>query len=162
FESSMATHYDYHAIRSIYGHTGVLNTYRLVIIRLANELDNLSYYINANQRPKPLYNFGPAIEKLKATVDEVEKQHNLRTLPLKKILLNIRNIASRMENIYKYFSRNASYQPRNDETDLSKFITHQRFDAKIFRNNLTLESTLFRHALRMACVMGIGYVLSHL
>jgi uncharacterized membrane protein (TIGR01666 family) len=162
FEQSMATHYDYHAIRKTYGDTGVLNTYRLVIIRLANELDNLSYYINANQRPKPLYNFNPAIEKLKAAVDEVERQHGLNTLPLKKILINIRAIAQRIDNIYKYFSRNASYQPQSDETDLSKFITHQRFDAKIFRNNLTLESNLFRHALRMSCVMGIGYLLSHL
>src|SRR5690606_404858 len=62
----------------------------------------------------------------------------------------------------KYFRRNAAQQPQSDETDLSKFITHQRFDIRIFRNNLTLESNLFRHAIRMSCIMGIVYLLSHL
>src|SRR5690606_26426733 len=57
FEQSMATHYDYDAINERFGSTGILREFKITIIRIGNELDNLGYEINANKKPKPLYNF---------------------------------------------------------------------------------------------------------
>ncbi|SEN97325.1 Uncharacterized membrane protein YccC [bacterium A37T11] len=161
FEQSMATHYDYGAISKTFGHTPVLKEFRVIIIRLGNELDNLSYYINANQLPKPIYQFKPALERLKADIDQVEATYGLNTLALKKILINVRNIATRLDNVYQYFNLNNNQRPQNEE-DLSKFISHQDFDFKIFRDNLTLNSNIFRHALRMSIMMITGYALSQL
>lgn len=160
FEQSMATHYDYDAITEKFGKTKVLREFHLTIIRIANELDNLAYEINANRSPKPLYNLKDDLERIRLAIDEVEKKQGLNTLPLKKILINVRNLTQRIDHIYSYFSLHPSKSYRGEEADYSKFINRQVFDRKILRENLTLQSSTFRHALRMAIVMGLGYVIS--
>lgn len=160
FEQSMATHYDYDAIRERFGPTGVLQHFHVTIRRIGNELEHLAYQINANRRPKALYHFRNDLERIRAAIDNAEKTHGINTLPLKKILINIRNLAQRIGNIYDYFDRESKNSFKRDEMDLSRFIEHKAIDFKQLRENLTLKSTLFRHAVRMAVVMGIGYALS--
>lgn len=158
FEQSMATHYDYDAIRKQFGPTGVLKQYRVTIQRIGNELEHLAYQINANKRPKPLYHFKNDLERIRIAIDDVEKTHRINTLPLKKILINIRNLIQRIDNIYGYFDLAAKNAFRVAETDHSRFVEHKEIDFKQFRENLTLKSTQFRHAVRMAVVMAAGYV----
>lgn len=160
FEQSMATHYDYNAIQEQFGQTGVLQHFYLTIRRTSNELRHLSYQINADKRPKALYNFKNDLERIRAAIDKVEKSHGINTLPLKKILINIRNLVQRINNIYGYFDMDTKNAFKNEETDHGRFIEHKEIDIKQFRENLTLRSTLFRHAVRMALVMGIGYLFS--
>lgn len=160
FEQSMATHYDYNAISEKFGHTGVMKEFELIIIRIANELDNLAYEINANRSPKSLYHLKEDLERIKLSIDEIEKKQGLNTLPLKKILINARNLSQRIDHIYSYFSLHPSKTHRVEEADYSKFINRQVFDKKVFRENLTLQSSTFRHALRMSIVMGLGYLIS--
>ncbi|MFB2119913.1 FUSC family membrane protein [Parapedobacter sp. 2B3] len=160
FEQSMATHYDYDAIREQFGPTGVLQQFHVTIRRIGNELEHLSYQINANKKPRALYNFKTDLERIRAAIDRVEKKDQLNTLPLRKVLINIRNLVQRMDSLYSYFDLKAKNSLRKEETDLSKFIEHKDIDIKKLRENLTIKSTLFRHSLRMAIVMGIGYLVS--
>lgn len=160
FEQSMATQYDYEAIRQQFGHTGVLQQFNVTIRRIANELDHLSYQINANKRPKPLYHFQNDLDRIRHAIDQTEREHRINTLPLKKILINVRNLIQRLHHLYSYYDRTAKNTFRKEETDLSRFVAHKAIDLKQLRENLTLKSTLFRHAVRMAAVMGMGYLLS--
>ncbi len=161
FEQSMATHYDYDAIQEKYGHTGILNQLKISIIRVANELDHLGYEINANRIPKPLYNFKQDLEKLFLAIDQVEKDHNISTLPLKKVLINIRTMSQRIQNIYGYFDRNPSRSLQiKEDVDYSKFIDKNPIDLSVLRQNIHLKSSTFRHAIRMAIVMAAGYLIS--
>lgn len=160
FEQSMATHYDYDAIREQFRQTGILQHFNLTIRRIGNELEHFSYQINANRRPKALYNFKNDLDRIRAAIEKVDKDYQINTLPLKKILINVRNLIQRINNIYGYFDKDPKNSFRREETDLSQFIEHKDIDFKQFRENLTLKSTLFRHAARMAIVMGIGYILS--
>lgn len=160
FEQSMATHYDYNDITEKYGHTGILNDFKIIILRIANELDNLGYEINANKTPKPLYNFKDDLERLRLNIDAVEKDHGLNTLLLKKILINVRNLSQRIDSIYSYFRMEAKDISRKEEADYSKFVNNHTIDFGLLKENLTLESSTFRHAIRMAIVMGMGYIIS--
>lgn len=160
FEQSMATHYDYTAISEKFGNTGVMEVFERTIKRVADELDNLAFEINANRIPQPLYNLKEDLEHIKNAIDEVEKQYELNTLPLKKILINVRNLAQRIDHIYHYFEIENTKNLKTEEADYSVFVDKQSFDFKIFRDNLTLRSSTFRHALRMGIVMGLGYLIS--
>jgi Predicted membrane protein len=160
FEQSMATHYDYEAMHEQFGKTGILQHFNLTIRRIGNELEHLSYQINANRRPKSLYNFKNDLDRIRGAIEKVDKEYEINTLPLKKVLINVRNLIQRINSIYGYFDREIKNSFRKEETDLSQFIEHKDIDLKQFRENLTLKSTLFRHAARMAIVMGIGYLLS--
>src|SRR5690554_3511067 len=160
FEQSMAIHYDYEAIAKKFGHTGVLREFKFVIHRIANELDNMAYEINANRTPKPLYDFIRDLEKIRLMIDKIEKEEGINALPLKKILINARNLSQRIDHVYSYFSLRPKNTFHREEADYSKFIHRQELDFKVLKENLTFASSTFRHALRMAIVMGMGYVIS--
>src|SRR5690606_406302 len=107
-----------------------------------------------------LYNFQTDLERIRTAIDNIEKTHQINALPLRKVLINIRNLTQRIDSMYGYFDLKAKNSLRKEETDLSRFIEHHDIDFKKLRENLTIKSTLFRHSLRMAIVMGIGYLLS--
>ncbi len=160
FEQGMATHHDYDSIRKKYGHTGILRIFNLTIKRLANELDNIGYHLNSNRRPKPLYQLEQDLDRIRGAIEKIETEEGLSTLPLKRILVNIRAITKRINNVYAYFNLTSTDTPYVDASDYNRFVSTHDIDIKSFRNNLTLQSNTFRHALRMALVMGLGYLIS--
>lgn len=158
FEQSMATQYDYGDIREKFGHLPVYNDFKITIIRMANELDNLSYYFATNKRPKPLHNLQEDLIRLKNKLDESENLSDENIFVLKKILINIRNLVNRIDRLYGYFGNK---DVKRQVTDLSKFVNRQEFDWKLFRNNLSFKSDYFRHALRLSIVMTIGFLIAN-
>lgn len=157
FEQSMTTQYDYNAIKTAYGEHGVLIQFKHVLIKLTHELDNMAYAINANRMPKPIYKFEQDIERLRETVDRLDIKAG-NTIPLKKIIINIRGIVKFIEDIYSYSSSSISEIPRQEIDSASQFITRDQIDWKKFRSNLSLDSSVFRHALRMAIVLSGTYL----
>jgi uncharacterized membrane protein (TIGR01666 family) len=161
FEQSMATHYDYQLIRNTFGKTGVLEEFEKVIVKVGDELENLSFYINSNQKPIPLHALQPDLEQLKASIDRVETEYKLNNLVLKKILINVRNMVSRIQKIYSYFNpKQLEKEHIRSEADLPKFVSHQDFDVKQFVNNLSLKSSVFRHSLRVTIASIAGYMIA--
>lgn len=162
FEQAMATHYDYQAIRNTFGKTKVLAEFKDIIVKFSEELENLSYFIISNEKPERLHHYKAALDALKLSIDKVEEQE-ISNLVLKKILINIRNMASRIRKIYGYYDNPqiAGESIRSPE-DLKKFVSHQDFDLKIIKDNLTFESSIFRHSVRVALMCFIGYLVSKL
>ncbi|MGB4775264.1 MAG: FUSC family membrane protein [Daejeonella sp.] len=161
FEQTMATYYDYYKIRDTYGKTSALKEFNHIILKLADELDNLGYDIISNIKPNPVIDFKPELEKLKFAIDQVEQEHGLNNLLLKKILINIRNMVNRTDQIYSYFNpKHLSTKKIRSEIDLPQFVSHQPIDFQLLKNNLTLDSSIFRHSLRVALVCLAGYIVS--
>ncbi|MGV3706674.1 MAG: FUSC family membrane protein [Arcticibacter sp.] len=158
FEQTMATHYDYSTIRTNYAASGILKDFNKIIYNIARELANMGYDINANERPRPFQDFKLQLEELKTRIDQVENN-----LVLKKILINVRNMVSRIDNMYSYFSKKGVGEVvLSNEKDLGRFVNTQSIDLKLFIENLSLKSSTFRHALRVAIVAVIGYCASKL
>jgi uncharacterized membrane protein YccC len=134
FEQTMATHYDYQAIRNTFGKTQSLKQFNTIIIKLSEELENLSYYIISNKKPIKLHDFKPELEKLKASIDKVEES-GINGLVLKKILINVRNMINRLDQIYSYF--NSNYISSQIDIDYSKFVSHEDFDFQKLKENLS-------------------------
>jgi uncharacterized membrane protein YccC len=159
FDQSMATPYDYQSIRTVFGKTQSLREFNNIIIKLSDELENLSYYIISDQKPIALYDFRPDLDKLKLSIDYIEEQ-GINVIVLKKILINIRNMVNRLDKIYSYFSQKqlSTY----GDIDYSKFVSHEEFDFKKIRENLSINSSIFRHSIRVALMLSIGFLVSNL
>lgn len=158
FEQSMTTHYDYEVIRKTYAHTGILKEFRNLLLKIANELDHLAYQLNANRAPKPLYNFKDDIESIKELIDEVEQKENINSIPLKKILISIRSITVFIHNIYNYNAIRSNKVNKQEIEEANKFIQTEHIVWSKLRDNLSFNSSIFRHALRMAVVMAVTYL----
>lgn len=158
FEQTMATHYDYTTIRNNYASTGILKEFNKIIFNIARELENMGFDINANERPRSMQDFKHQLEDLKSRIDQIENN-----LVLKKILINVRNMVGRIENMYSYFRKNGLENVGvSNEKDLGRFVKTQTIDLKLFIENLSFKSSIFRHSLRVAIVAVIGYSVSKL
>src|SRR5690606_17777073 len=114
----------------------------------------------AGKRPKPLYDFKQELEQLHVAIEQTEQTYGMNTLALKKILINMRNLIQRINNMYGYFDTKPGNTFRKEEADLKQFVERRDIDFKQVREILTLKSNQFRHAVRMATVLGVGYLIS--
>ncbi len=73
-------------------------------------------------------------------------------------------MASRIRKIYSYYSdlSVSGQTPVRSPEELNKFVSHQDFDTKVLRDNLTSNSSIFRHSVRVALMCLIGYLVSKL
>lgn len=156
YEQSMATHYDYEQIRNTYKNSTILPYFEQLILQVGDELEQLGNAIHNNQKSNPIHHFIPKLNVLKNKVDELEA-NGQNTLVLKRILVNLRNIALRLERIYTYkiSTENISKQ-RSDE--LYKFVQPQHIDWAMFKAHITPKSNHFRHAMRMAIICVLAFV----
>ncbi|MFD2598571.1 FUSC family membrane protein [Sphingobacterium corticis] len=162
FEQTMTTYYDYDAIRKMFNDTGVLHHFRYVVVKLTHELDHFAYQLNANKMPTPMHDFTKDIEHLRLKVEQIDRNYERNTIPLKKVIVNIRKMTILLNNMYNYSQVNASSIVKEEIDDASKFIQTSHIDWKSFKSNLSRDSSIFRHAVRMAVVMTGTYIGLHL
>ncbi len=158
YEQAMATHYDYREVRKRYAQTGILKEYKQILLHVARELDNLSYDININERPRLVNEFLPELDQLKQKVDGIENN-----FLLKKILITIRKLTGKQKNIYSYFNKK-ELKPFDvsNEKDLGRFVSKQTIDPALFIENLNFRSSVFRHSVRVAIVALAGFCIAKL
>lgn len=159
FEQSMTTHYDYSAIRNKYADSGLLEKLKNTIDKIAHELDNIAYRLNAGKRPTPIYDFSKEIDKLRTAIDQYDKQNNSNSIPLKKLVINIRSIVKHIAEIYRYSQLKASEMPKDDNIQTKKFVETDILNWQKFKDNLSLQSSVFRHAMRMSIVLSATFFL---
>ncbi|MGV3503799.1 MAG: FUSC family membrane protein [Adhaeribacter sp.] len=160
YERTTAIHYDYAALREKFGPTGILADIARMIERLADVLDNIGFAIQANLPYKHLVNLQGELEGLKVRISLVKGSNSL---VLGKILINIRNLSERINNILSYFDTQPSGAYRStSHLEISRFVTRQDYSLKRLKDNLSFSSSIFKHALRVSIVMLLGYVVARL
>ncbi len=161
YEYIIATWYDYNSMREKPSSPETLAEISTVIKKIADELDNIGFAIQSNSTYKRKFDIIPELTKLKLKIDG-EIQKNKSALIFKKVLVNLRNIGLRVEGLSNYFGGNFSNRELRSNNYYSKFVSHQKIDGTIFKNNLTLKSSVFRHSLRMMVTCAAGYTIAKL
>ncbi len=154
FEDITASYYDYELLRKQFEHTGALELIAASLKKTVNELDAIGIAIQSNTSFQPGFDYDAELRDLKAKIDDITKKEGSNAVVLKKILVNFRRMLNELNNIREYFG--GHIREGRVSLDHSHFVSHQSLDPKIFLNNLTLQSSVFRHALRVtiACVAG--------
>jgi len=159
FEDITASYYDYERLRQQFGDSGALELIHHSLLRVASELDRIGIAIQTNTSYTAAMDFDSEVKNLKANIDALVQPEDNRMV-LRKIIVNIRNLLSDINNIIPYFERNI--RRKKSEVDHTHFISHQSLDASIFRNNLSLQSAVFRHAVRVSLACLTGFALSRI
>lgn len=161
YEESLATHYDHELIRKEFGDTGILLDFRLLLVKIASELDHLAVQLNANRLPRPLYNFTNDFEKTLAKIEELPADKKNK-FTLKKILISIRKITDLLYKIYNYSPIQSNNIDKQEIENARKFIQTEHIDLRKLKDNLSLNSSVFRHALRVAIVISATFLILNL
>ncbi len=160
YEQVMATWYDYRSLRNQFGDTGLLNNVSEILEQIAAETDRIGLAIQSNSNYTSQYELIPALDKLKVKVDALGESGQ-SNLVLKKILVNLRNLGSYIDELMHYFSAHISEKGKlRTVSDYARFVNHQEIDFTLFKNNLTLQSGVFRHSLRMMITCVTAFALT--
>lgn len=161
FEHIMATWYDYKLLRQKYFTTGILEEISFIIKKIAGEMNNIGEAIQANTSYKKEFDLITELTILKEKIDTLPDQGN--KMMLKRILVNLRNLGEKTEAISKYFNEDISQKGNLRTTkEYSRFVSHQKINWPVFKNNLTFQSSIFRHSLRVMITCGAGFFVSKL
>ena len=161
YEQIVAMYYDYEAIRERFGQTPVLHTIAQLIRRLAHELDHVGLAIQSPIHFRKPTDISPELAELKQRIDAFGEQEG-STLVLKKVLVSLRSVSQRLTTIQNNLRQPGQGTVRNDDVTYGRFVSHQIISVQSFRDNLTLDSSGFRHSARVAIAMLLGYVLTKL
>jgi len=159
FEHIMATWYDYSSLREKYSSTGILEDVSVIIKKIAREMNNIGEAIQSNSSYQKQFELIPSLDKLKEKIDALQDQGS--TIMLKKILVNLRNLGEKVDDILKYFDEKITHQGMlRSAKEYSKFVTHQKITGAVLKNNLTFKSSIFKHSLRVMIACGVGFAIS--
>lgn len=168
FEQVMSTYYNYQQLHDQFDESGILVHYEAVIRKIAAELDEIAFALKTGGTPNQPTALIEDVSKLRKEITDLEnknidgKYNTLGIIALKNIEVNIENILARVRTINGYFNKKEKKNLKTREIDVERFITRQPIDLKILLENLTFSSSIFRHSLRVAIVMLIGFVVARL
>ncbi len=165
FEQIMSTYYNYKELHEQFDSTGILPQYEGIINKIAESLDDIAFALKTGRLPHISTNLVNDVNQLKNEITLLEansdnKYNTLGIIALKNIEVNIENILGRVTTINSYFNKTEKKKLKKRDIDVDKFVTRQIFDYKLFIDNLSFKSSIFRHSLRVAIVMLIGFVVA--
>lgn len=161
FEETMYSYQDYELLHKTLGHTSLLNKFYGLILQLAAELEHVGISVQSGLVVKRNIDL---TKRLGALQDLVRAHHvdsagiegGLQTL--EKTLQNIQYIINRINKVVLYtrLKTDAPTQPEVAQK-INSLAVSQPITWKLLRENLTLKSNTFRHALRLTTAMIAAY-----
>jgi uncharacterized membrane protein (TIGR01666 family) len=166
FERTMTSYQDYEALHNYFDDTDILSRYKQLILELAKELDDIGLAVKSGRisaetnsmrlHVKEVQEYFEDFRNKKRTSENIEGFISLRN-----ILNSIHDVADRIYTLHQYTTYDKKISKKFiSGLDYAKFITRQEIDPKLFKDNLTLKSNTFRHALRVSIATLAGYVIS--
>ena len=157
FEDVTASYYDYSLLRERFAHILVLQKISVIIAQIATELNKIGIAVQSNTHYQTKKTLEEALIHLKLEIDAFPKTDTQSNLVLKKILVNLRKLHQRYIELGRYFTEKPKPGTKLS-LDHSRFLTHQSLHPKILFDNLTMRSSSFRHALRVAIACLAGFI----
>jgi uncharacterized membrane protein (TIGR01666 family) len=157
FEDITAAYYDYALLRRQFGNTGALQLINQSLKKIVSELQAIGLAVQSQTSFQPSFDYDEEIRQLKARIDSLPLPEEGQRLVLKKLVVNIRRLLTDTRSILTYFEK--GLRPKKSALDHAHFVTHQPLSLDLLIDNLTLQSSVFRHALRMVIACLIGYAL---
>jgi uncharacterized membrane protein (TIGR01666 family) len=165
FEQVMSTFYNYDQLHEQFGAVGILAKYETAIHKIADQLSEIAFALKTGGVPPVPTQLNEYISDLKHQIAALEADDNgkyktLGIIALKNIEVNIENIVNRVNIINGYFKKSEKKNLRIPKIEAEKFVNRHSVDLKLLIDNFSVQSATFRHSLRVAIVMLVGFVIS--
>ena len=156
YEHAMESHQNYEVLHAEYKSTKILINFQKTILNLSEELKYIGLCIHNHDAPKKISLTSDLLVGIKSQIDALDKK-GIQTVRLKKILVNLRNMTQRVEKMYTYHQAKTNISDTR-KNEIHSLATHQHLNWQIFRENLTFQSSVFRHSFRVAIVCLIAFI----
>ncbi|WP_312296415.1 FUSC family membrane protein [Chryseobacterium sp.] len=166
-EKLMTSESDYQKLQQSFEESMILVNIHDYLNLLAEEITNIGIALQSGTRAKPMFNLELELKNLNYNYFELRnKQLSPDSLEnfmvLRQILMRINEITKEINEIYKVFSQDVKLaKSLSTGLDLKKFMPNEpKLNSKVLRNNISLSSSHFRHAIRITTALLLGYLFS--
>lgn len=166
-EKLMTSESDYEKLQKSFGDTTVLVNIHDYLNLLAEEITNIGISLQIGTRAKPMFDLNAELQTLNHNYFDFRNKNispdNFENfMVLRQILMRINEITKEIDEIYKVFSQNVKLaKSLSTGLDLRKFMPNEeKLNFKVLKNNISLSSSHFRHALRITIALLLGYLFS--
>jgi len=166
-EKLMTSESDYQKLQQSFEDSMILVNIHDYLNLLAEEITNIGIALQSGTRAKPMFNLELELKNLNFNYFELRNKQlssgNLENfMILRQILMRINEITKEINEIYKVFSQDIKLaKSLSTGLDLKKFMPNEpKLNAKVLRNNISLSSSHFRHAIRITTALLVGYLFS--
>ncbi|WP_415328249.1 FUSC family membrane protein [Chryseobacterium sp. MMS23-Vi53] len=166
-EKLMTSESDYEKLQKSFDNSEILVNIHDYLNLLAEEITNIGIALQIGTRAKPMFNLDVELKSLNHNYFDLR---NKKISPdnfedfmiLRQILMRINEITKEINEIYKVFSQNVKLaKSLSTGLDLKKFMPNEeKLNFKVLKNNISLSSSHFRHALRITIALLLGYAFS--
>jgi len=169
FEQILTSQQDYKELHKKFVGKDILPCFQRYIEIVSSELINIGMSVQRNNKAIPVVDIDEELLKChKAYYDlrdsEVNSDNFQDFMMLRQILMNLSEITKKVKTIY----RASNYDEKLAKSlsfglDFDKFAPKvESFSLKLLRSNFSLKSVHFRHAIRIATSLLIGYLVSNI
>ncbi len=166
FERAVATNHEYKLLHEEFDGTGILETFQDSIYSMAVVLYNTGLAVQEGNAYRDEASVKKAIDNSLEAFGKLRKEKmasaNIESfIKLRHILYSLQNLGDILNRIMLYttYEKSLSRQFRND-VDFSQFPTKQKINFNLLVSSISLNSSVFRHALRLTLALLIGYIVS--
>ncbi|EJL70054.1 FUSC family membrane protein [Chryseobacterium populi] len=166
-EKLMTSESDYQKLQQSFEDSMILVNIHDYLNLLSEEITNIGISLQIGTRAKPMFDLELELKNLNYIYFDLRNKQitpdNFENfMILRQILMRINEITKEINEIYKVFSQNVKLaKSLSTGLDLKKFMPNEeKLNFKVLKNNISLSSSQFRHAIRITTALLIGYIFS--
>lgn len=169
YEKLITSELNYQKLHQKFDHHSILLKVHTFLNLLAEELVNIGIALQSGTKAKAIRNINAEIEAIYQDYYQLRnKAMNAHTLEdfmsLRLVFLRLGELSNEVKTIYRVFSQDLkNAKSLSTGLDFEKFVPKQeKLNSKVFFNNFSLKSGMFRHAIRITTALLVGYSISRL
>ena len=166
FELALANPVHYEHIDALFkDKKQYLEVYQRFLQELASQMKQMAAYIGSRKSIKLTNSLKSLLIEAKEKNDSLKEsaetdREKEQLLALRNFYIYIEKQYTLVENIRTIFENYySSDMGQRDESTYRKFVSEQNYSLRRLGDHISLQSTFFRHALRLSIVVTIGYLI---
>jgi uncharacterized membrane protein YccC len=166
YESVMTTYQQYPLLHEQFDNTGILQKYHDIIFSLSLEMQEIGMAVKVGVTSEPKTEIQEQLAHARNQFEQLRisfmNEDNVEDfVGLGRIMGNLEHMSEKISQLHLF----TSYEVRQQQDGLpnrrlKRLIPTDDIRPSLFLNNLHLKSNIFRHAVRVALALLVGYVVS--
>jgi len=158
YEYLLSTNTDYALLRQTFGGTPVLDGLRRLVLGLGTDLEEIAYDVTRGRPSYSAFDYRPDLRKVEEEIDLLRHHHvsAAAMTALRDTLEMIRGAITLLGQLHEASRTPVEPAQVLPGSDMTPFLTRQKYEFGVVRDNLHWRSPAFRFALRITMAVAVG------
>jgi uncharacterized membrane protein YccC len=162
YELVLATHTDYAQLRRQFADADVLTWLRDLVAKAALDIESLAFAITSHRPSVQRISYAPELKALAAALDEMERHpvSGEAIALLRSSYSRVSGMVGMIAQLHRATKPQAGDLQLATGADMTPFLSQQKYELGVLRDNLRRDSPIFRFSLRVLLAVGAGLLLA--